>query len=117
MNNTPLVWGSGVGVGADDVGGGVDDGDVWPPPDEGVGVSVAADVPESEKPFARTARADDDERDDHEDPPGAEVHAASYLPRLGEAPRAYRVMPRRCAVRRLRRNDRRRRSRRTSIGS
>src|SRR3954451_9548943 len=60
MNSTPLVSGGGVGAAEDEVGGGGGDGEGGARPPrpvtDGVGLSVAAVVPESAKPFARTAR-------------------------------------------------------------
>ena len=80
-NRTPLVCGAGVGVGADDVGGGVDD-EVWPPPPAGgVGLSVAADEPESEKPFARMARPTTISATMTSTRPVPRFTRASYLPR------------------------------------
>jgi hypothetical protein len=85
MNSTPFVCGDGVGVGADDVGGGDDDEMCPPPLTEGVGLSGAAVVPESEKPFARTARPTTISATITRTRPVLRFTRASYLPRSAGA--------------------------------
>src|SRR3954451_22679425 len=87
MNSTPLVSGGGVGAAEDEVGGGGDDGEGCPPPPvtDGVGLSVAAVVPESAKPFARTARPTTISATITRTRPVLRFTRASYLSRSGEA--------------------------------
>src|SRR5262245_10368628 len=81
MKMTPFVSGGGVGVGASDVGGGVEV-DVWPPVADGVGLGGEAAVPESEKPLARTARPTTISATVTRTRPVLRFTRASYLPCL-----------------------------------
>ena len=110
MNSTPLV--SGAGVGDVEEGGSVGGGlevELWPP-DVGDGLSDgAAAEPESVKPFARTARPPTINATITRTLPVLRFTRASYRARPAAPNRTdprYRVIPRRCAVRRLRRNAR-----------